>query len=353
MNTKVKVQAHNVIILDESGSMESIKRPIVSGFNELVQNIQQLEKENADQEHFITFVSFNSAGIKEIHFCAPANRLKMIDNTQYQPNGCTPLYDAIGFTLTKLQTALQGVPEYNVLVTIMTDGEENSSKEYSGQTIKQVIENLKQKGWTFTYIGTDHDVEKVAFSLSITNTLMFGKNEDEVREMFVKENYHRRKYHKDKSRPMQMQSAVCGDDYFNEDKSLYRFHKVHKQYFPTALQEIQQGAKRGHWMWFIFPQIAGLGHSDNAKYYAIRDLVEAQDFLQEQVGENLVRISEELLKLPETDAEKIFGQIDAIKLRSCMTLFSLVPDTNPVFQKVLDKFFGGQPDELTRQKIKA
>jgi uncharacterized protein (DUF1810 family) len=345
MNTKV--QAHNVIILDESGSMESIKNPIISGFNELVQNIQRVEKENADQEHFITFISFNSAGIKDIHFCAPASQLKTIDGKQYQPSCSTPLYDAIGFTLTKLQAALQDVPKYNVLVTIMTDGEENSSKEYSGQTIKLLIENLKLKGWTFTYIGTDHDVEKVAFSLSITNTLKFGKNEEEIREMFVKENYQRRSYES----KMKRNEIDREEGYFNEDKSLYRFHKVHKQYFPSALQEIQQGEKRGHWMWFIFPQIAGLGLSDNAKYYAIRDMVEAQDFLREPVGKNLVQISEELLKLSETNAENIFGQIDAIKLRSCMTLFSLVPDTNPVFQQVLDKFFGGLPDMLTKQKL--
>ena len=89
----------------------------------------------------------------------------------------TPLYDAIGFSVNKIKLLLDDKTDYNVLVTIMTDGEENASKEYSGSAIKKIIDDLKQKNWTFTYIGTDHDVEKFAHSISITNTLVWQKRQ--------------------------------------------------------------------------------------------------------------------------------------------------------------------------------
>ncbi|MDR3308390.1 MAG: DUF1810 family protein [Tannerella sp.] len=342
---ETKHQVHNLIVLDESGSMSSIKNSIISGFNEMVQSTKRLEQENPDQEHLISLFTFNGAGVKTIHFCEPVSKLEAIDGRKYQPSDNTPLYDAIGFAITHEQRKLQGVSDYNVLVTIMTDGEENSSREYSGHDIKKLIEELKQNRWTFTYIGTDHDVEKVAFSLSINNTLSFGKNNADIQDMFAKERYARRS-HNNLQKSM-CYSERCEDNYFDESRSLYRFAKVYQQYFPIALQEIRNGRKQTHWMWFIFPQIAGLGHSSTSKLYAIADLKEAYEFLQEPFGRNLVYISEELLKLSETDAVKIFGHIDALKLRSSMTLFSQVPNTNPVFQSVLDKFFGSQPDQLT------
>ena len=89
---------------------------------------------------------------------------------------------------------MQGTKDYNVLVTIMTDGEENASKEYTGYDIKKQIEELKLNRWTFTYIGADHDVEKFAMSISITNTMTFQKDEANMKDMFVKETKARFNY---------------------------------------------------------------------------------------------------------------------------------------------------------------
>ncbi|MGE5406695.1 MAG: vWA domain-containing protein [Methanosarcina sp.] len=189
-----KHQVHNLIILDESGSMSSIKQPIISGFNELVQTIKGIEKEFAEQEHFISLVTFNGLGKKILHFIDPAGKLNEIDDARYQPNADTPLFDAMGFAFNKLMKFLEGKNDYNVLVTILTDGEENSSKEYNEQAIKSLIEELKNKNWTFTYIGTDHDVEKFAVSVSITNTMMFEKNNDSMHNMFMKEQSARHRY---------------------------------------------------------------------------------------------------------------------------------------------------------------
>lgn len=189
-----KHQVHNLIILDESGSMQSIKNSIIQGFNEIVQTMQGIEKNFPEQEHFISLISFNGLGTKLLHFIDPVSNLKQIDASKYQPDASTPLYDAIGLGITKMKQVLEGKTDYNVLVTILTDGEENASHQYSGGLIKNMITNLSQNNWTFTYIGTDHAVEKTAVSLSITNTIQFSKDESGVKEMFVKENKSREYY---------------------------------------------------------------------------------------------------------------------------------------------------------------
>lgn len=191
---ETKHQVHNLILLDESGSMTSIKNTIIQGFNEIVQTVKGIALQYPEQEHLITFVTFNGLGMKTLHFCEPVEKLKEIDDEKYQPDAMTPLYDAMGFSFAKLRKELEGKSEYNVLVTILTDGEENSSKEFSGAAIKHLVEELSLKNWTFTYIGADHDVEKFAISISITNTMQFNKNEADMKQMFVKEQNARMRY---------------------------------------------------------------------------------------------------------------------------------------------------------------
>jgi len=189
-----KHQVHNLIILDESGSMESIKKNIISGFNELVQTVKGIEKEFPEQEHFISLVTFNGLGQKTLHFTDAVGKLEMIDDSRYQPDANTPLYDAIGFSCTKLRNALGKIKNYNVLVTILTDGEENASTEYNGPAVKRLIEDLKNNNWTFTYIGTDHDVENSAASISITNSFSFSKDDEGIKAMIMKESKARSKF---------------------------------------------------------------------------------------------------------------------------------------------------------------
>lgn len=118
--------------------------------------------------------------------------------------------------------------------------------------------------------------------------------------------------------------------------------------YDAALGEIKAGKKTGHWMWFIFPQIQGLGSSEMARYYAIKDKSEGIQYLHHAVlGNRLIEISRELLRLNTNDAVSIFGHIDSLKLRSSMTLFSLLENTDPVFQQVLDKYFDGEVDPKT------
>jgi uncharacterized protein (DUF1810 family) len=130
--------------------------------------------------------------------------------------------------------------------------------------------------------------------------------------------------------------------------SLQRFIDAQEGAYPSALAEIRNGKKRSHWMWFIFPQIKGLGFSSTSQFYAIKDKAEAQAYVDHPVlGSRLVQISEELLTLPSQNATSIFGSPDDMKLKSSMTLFGDLPNPKPVFQQVLDKFFAGTPDFKT------
>jgi uncharacterized protein (DUF1810 family) len=132
---------------------------------------------------------------------------------------------------------------------------------------------------------------------------------------------------------------------------LQRFLDAQQTNYATALAEIKAGRKRTHWMWFIFPQIAGLGFSETSRFYAIRDQAEAAAYLAHPVlGPRLIEISRSLLELESTDANRIFGSPDDMKLRSSMTLFAAL-GANAVFQAVLDKFFRGAADEQTLRRL--
>lgn len=122
--------------------------------------------------------------------------------------------------------------------------------------------------------------------------------------------------------------------------------------YAIALSEIRNGRKQSHWMWYIFPQIKGLGFSEMSKLYAIRNRDEANQFLEHKIlGSRLIEISNELMKLTGKSAHQIFGSPDDMKLQSCMTLFASLVNTPPVFQSVLDKYFTGTKDHKTLQFI--
>lgn len=137
------------------------------------------------------------------------------------------------------------------------------------------------------------------------------------------------------------------------DYNLERFKNAQAYDYGNALYEIQSGRKRSHWMWYIFPQLRGLGHSGMADYYGISCLEEARAYLADQeLGPRLLEISETLMELEHKDAAKIFGFPDVLKLHSCMTLFAAVSEKNSVFQRVLDAYYHGEKDERTLKLMK-
>lgn len=179
------MNVHNLIILDESGSMSRIANEAISGVNETIQTIRAAEAAHEDQEHFVSLVSFNSAEISTVYNKVPADEVKELTSREYRPRCCTPLYDAIGSAINELRDGL--TEEDAVLVTIITDGIENDSREFRQSDIRSLVDSLKEKGWLFTFIGAQ-DVESAAHSLSIKNTLVFETSIEGTNLMFKKEN---------------------------------------------------------------------------------------------------------------------------------------------------------------------
>lgn len=134
---------------------------------------------------------------------------------------------------------------------------------------------------------------------------------------------------------------------------LYRFAAAQDPVYERVRNELKQGCKTGHWMWFIFPQIAGLGSSEMARRFAISSLGEAKAYLQHPVLEaRLVECAELVLKVPGKTAHEIFGSPDDMKFRSCMTLFARTEARNPVFEENLRKYFNGEHDRLTLDQLR-
>ncbi|GIZ09002.1 DUF1810 domain-containing protein [Flavobacterium sp. UMI-01] len=130
--------------------------------------------------------------------------------------------------------------------------------------------------------------------------------------------------------------------------NLNRFIVAQQNTFETAFTEIKKGKKKTHWMWFIFPQIRGLGFTDYNIFYAIKDINEAEKYYAHPIlGKRLIIMSTALLTLDNVTAVDIFGKPDARKLQSCMTLFSQLEFPNPIFNAVLEKYYGGNKDEKT------
>ncbi len=183
-----KTQVFNVIILDRSGSMGCIRQAAVDGFNETLAGIKKAQEKFADtQDHFVSLVTFCSCETKRLYDNTPvaeANPLKIED---FQPCCSTPLYDAMGFTLTRMHRHVQGLTDAMVVVTIITDGMENASREYNGKSIKELVEQLRGEGWSFTYMGANQDSVEVAMSLSIRNARNFDYSDVGTRASMEKD----------------------------------------------------------------------------------------------------------------------------------------------------------------------
>lgn len=134
--------------------------------------------------------------------------------------------------------------------------------------------------------------------------------------------------------------------------TLERFIQAQENDYETALQEIKNGHKQTHWIWYIFPQMQGLGFSSMSQFYGIKDREEALLYMEHPIlREHLLEISQALLELECNDPVKVMGYPDNMKLHSSMTLFSIVSE-EPVFQKVLDRYYSGQKDQATLELLK-
>lgn len=179
-----KKRVFNLVILDASGSMSSIYDQALAGVNETIATIRLAQSKHDNLEQFLTLCSF-SAGeefLDIVYDAAPIGAVRNITEREYPLRGCTALYDAMGDMFSSLQQKIKH--DDLVLATIITDGYENASTRWSGRQVKSLVDELRQMGWTFAYIGANQDVEAVAGGLGIRNTLSFEANARGTEAMF-------------------------------------------------------------------------------------------------------------------------------------------------------------------------
>ena len=210
MNQKI----YNLIVLDASGSMYSIRNEAIAGVVETVQTIRTAQKDNANQEHLFSLVVFNGASIATVYDRMPIAKVPDLNEKDYQPTDNTPLYDAMGNAITNLQRHIN--EDDNVLVTIITDGYENSSVEWNHQRVFQLVEDLKKKNWLFTYIGANQDAMKVAKGMGINHSMNYMSDADGTKAMFQKEQLSRRAFYGKLSAGKRFFEAKS-EDYFVDD----------------------------------------------------------------------------------------------------------------------------------------
>jgi uncharacterized protein YegL len=209
----MKTRIFNLVIIDESGSMHCIEKEAIDNVNETIQTIRKAQQMHPDQEHYVSVVTFND-DFKTVYDCMEADKVKEFGPDNYHPNCSTALYDAMGFSLTALRRKV--APDDKVLVTVVTDGYENSSREYNGSAIKSLVDELKGKGWVFAYIGANHDVTAVASTISITNVMSFASSGYGTQIMTDKVNRSReRLYSKIALKDFDAQEANCS--FFDEN----------------------------------------------------------------------------------------------------------------------------------------
>lgn len=191
----MKTTIYNLIILDESGSMSSIKSATIRGFNQTLHTIKEASQTFDEQQHLVSLITFGGT-IRTIFDTVPVEKVKTLNPKTYAPNGMTPLFDAIGKSVNDLKLTLKKEESNAVLVTILTDGEENASHAFCAEEIEQLIRDCKEYGWVFTYIGANHDVVGSARQLSIDNVMEFVADEEGTTTMNEKVNYCKKQFYR-------------------------------------------------------------------------------------------------------------------------------------------------------------
>ena len=262
-----RAHIYNLIIVDESGSMSHLREVTLSGINETIGTIRNAQKEFAQtQVHTLTLVTFDTDSNR------PAVRT-MIDNQpianvkkfrDYMPNGCTPLYDAMGQSLTRLHTLIKGDVDASAVVTVLTDGLENASREWNAQSLRKLIEQLKQEGWSFSYMGSAHDVKEVTDLLSIENVVEFSHDQLGAGNTWGRERSSRRAYYQKMSDTYSMRETLSDEEIMAEKR------RYAKEYYGPRVTP-QMIRQLGENEIFVFGSNANGYHRGGAAAFAMRE----------------------------------------------------------------------------------
>lgn len=259
-NNTTESHIYNLIILDESGSMHSIRPQALSGANETLQTIRLAQKENPDDHQMVSFVTFDSGSsrpdVRALILCDPIDKVEDIREDQYRPYGGTPLYDAMGLSITKLKTVVKEGD--HVLVTVITDGMENSSTHYNAAMIKELVDSLSKQGWAFTFIGANQDSHRTASGLGIRSAMDFEASDRGSSMMWHKMHSGNREFYKKVRQSKEMGIEFdYNEDFFAEKQALTRVT-------PPRITELQDGEI------FVFGSNLA-GHHDGGAAHVARE----------------------------------------------------------------------------------
>lgn len=264
-STPAKARIYNLIIVDESGSMSHLRNVTLSGINETIDTIREAQKKFADtQIHTLSLVTFDSNGnrppVRAVIYNEPIARVENFTN--YQPYGCTPLYDAMGQSLSTLYNAIKDDPDATAVVTVMTDGMENSSTEWNAHDLRKLIEKLKEEGWSFSYMGSAHDVKQVTDLLSINNVVEFSHDNLGAGNTWERECSSRNAYYEKMNR-------MYGEGDFSYERKMQEKRRFAKEYYsdrvtPNRIDHLEENEI------FVFGSNNLGKHTGGASAYAVQ-----------------------------------------------------------------------------------
>lgn len=258
---------YNLIILDESGSMSGVRSQTISGCNETLNSIRNTAKDQPEIKQFVSIFCFDTSNSRYIFQDVPIEDTRDLTPDDYCPNSCTPLYDAVGYTVTGLHSLIEKTDSVGV-VTIITDGYENASRRWNHQSVVELIESLKKKGWVFTFIGANIDVEETAKGLGIDSYMKFEQTDEGMSGMFEQERMSRRAY-SEKRRYMEKMKMYQMMDKAERSQQL---GAMNRNYFVNDRRRIAQDCIKvlGPDEVFVFGSNVLGKHNGGAALYALK-----------------------------------------------------------------------------------
>ena len=262
-----KAHIYNLIIVDESGSMASLRDVTLSGINETITTIRNAQKDySSTQEHTLTLVTFDSGSCRPYVRTVIDNKsiLEVDEFKDYAPNGCTPLYDAVGQSLTTLYNRIKDDSDATAVVTVLTDGLENTSKEWDAKSLRRLIEQLKAEGWSFSYMGSAHNVKEVTEILSIENVVEFTHDIKGACNTWEREKSSRREYYR-KMDVMYNEVRLFTREELQERKRQYAKEYYGQRVTPNRIENLELNEI------FVFGSNVNGFHSGGAAAHAMRN----------------------------------------------------------------------------------
>ena len=296
---------YNLIILDESGSMSGVRARTISGCNETLNSIRNTAQKHPEIKQYVSIYCFDTENSRYIFQNEPVEETRDLTPDDYWPNACTPLYDAIGYTVSELRK-LTAKMDTVAVVTIITDGYENSSRRWNHQAVVELINSLKEKGWVFTFIGANIDVEVTAKGLGIDSYMVFEQSDEGMTDMFENNARSQRAY----SEKMRFMQSTILYKKLNEKGRAKLRKSMNSNYFVSEKTRIAPDVIQhlGPDEIFVFGSNVQGEHHGGAALYALKQFgaidgqaegIQGQSYAIPTVGNTFEELKEAVVRFTE------------------------------------------------------